>query len=65
MKTIWMAIGMLGLMGCASRHPINCDWRLQPINPPPSQQPVAKTSTDDSKDESKTHETDQTGKTPQ
>ena len=34
MKGIFIVAILLCLEGCASRQPVNCDWRLKPINPP-------------------------------
>jgi type IV pilus biogenesis protein CpaD/CtpE len=34
MKRSLIAMLLIGLAGCASRPPVNCDWRLKPINAP-------------------------------
>lgn|GEM_PF-2460273 len=34
MKTFIVFILLCLVAGCATRQPVNCDWRLKPINGP-------------------------------
>jgi hypothetical protein len=34
MKEVFVVAVLLCIEGCASRPPVNCDWRLKPINAP-------------------------------
>lgn len=49
MKEVFIVAVLLCLEGCATRQPVNCDWRLKPIN---TAAPKAKAAESASKDPS-------------